>query len=300
MVVAGSVGSHVAQELVKNVVLKGVSSVLLVSLPTAGDSAGGDGDGGCIFPREAGDESDAAAVVRHARLLNPLVAVDVLAAGDAGVDVLAQHIAGAAQDTAAPCTVLAVVGHVGVAAAAVLDNACRARGGCPFVWVVCDASVSFMFTDFGAHYVYAAGGSSATLHFDSLADVWQTHHQRARDMQPAWEGGPRSRKGGAVASVSPLLHAVQRVLDADSSAIQTDAFDRQPGAPACRGGGGGSDALPRRQCPAVAAIMAGIVAQEAIKGITHKDMPIHNVALFDGRAIHASSVVSVAVPQVPQ
>lgn len=257
----------VAHELVKNLVLKGVARIVLLCMQPEEQKIPAEG---LLFASSEGAAENgkvAKEVASAAGALNPAVELCVASVA---------HVADApsvVRDT----SMVFLVNEASLETAVALDAICREEA-VPFAWILTGGFEAMLINDFGARHEYreerrvlSGEGTSTTeteersIAFCSLRSLWDTHKEPAE----AAAGGRKTRSRASPAARSAVFREQQAAVEA--------------GAPF---GGTRADVAPLN------AIVGGVGAQEAIKAMTGRDLPIHNVVLFDGRRLEAS-VVSV-------
>lgn len=278
----GACDGSLAGEIVKNVALQGVGAVTIL---TGGASDGAHRRFPAIFPVEARDGGPAdaiAALVEGASLLNASVHIrhDVL--GEVA-DAMA---------AIASASIVILLGGMALADAVAINCQCR-QAGTPFEWIQ-GGSTALLINDFGSAYAYVEERKSIvdgqavttsreeTLSFPSLEDVWRANLARCMHDEQSSSGNKRRITKAVPQPFSHLLAEHQRHIEASGLLSRTkDGGTGPEGATSC------AFAAP------VAAIIGAVASQEAIKAITGRDRPIHNVVLFDGRRMD-SAILSIA------
>lgn len=165
-----------------------------------------------------------------------------------------------------------------------LGEACR-KAAIPFQWLLTRVMQALLLSDLGPLHVYeeerkrvdsetrevTSEIESKSLAFVSLSELWSKH--RSAFAKTEGSDGCRISKARPV-SFSSAFDEIQNQIEAGKFFQQTEG-------------------KVLNEVPAVNAIMGAIAAQEAIKVITHKDLPIHNVVLFDGSTL-GSTIISVS------
>ena len=263
VVVAGHF-TGVAQELVKNLVLKGVGRVLLLSW--CNELPAGYSTEALLFPpeRTAGALSNtvlAAAIIQQAGPMNP------------SVDLAHKHVDLAnIESSVGEAAMLVLVNETRLDRAVGLNGICR-RLCIPFEWIVTRGMEALLINDLGSTHSYieevkktvngetTTESTSHTLDFATLPQLWEAHRETGKTWTP-----PRRATKSQPSSYSPKFAAWQDDLERVQNV---------------------------EECAPVNAIMGAIAAQEVIKVATGRDRPIHNVVLFEGSTLD-STIVSIS------
>jgi len=291
ILVLGSMTSA-AQELVKNLALKGVLAIVLVPVvdleaPLSGhDSAGSNTN---LF-RPAPGESVAEATARLASLLNPHVKISVSQACNSLESATADNIRRLISEEKPTFVVFATRHGEGVLSKNDLIDSHRLifasdeaslLAGAKFCWMHAERDVALLVNDFGPHHeFFVKGGSPQTVGFSSLRETWDAHIDKFE------HGGyvePKRLVKSVVYPASSAFLACQRAIETRQSMLSS--FRPVDSCDSCD-----QSEETSRECPAVGAIVGGLVAQEVVKGVTGKDLPIQNVLLFDGLTLESSII----------
>lgn len=270
-----------AQEVVKNLMLKGVRRIIILEWPTAeeGTFPRVDAAEGMLFKPDlaAHGESSSSAlaqtVVDQAADLNPTTELSHVTLESC--EAAEEYIRGAA--------VLILTNTQDAREAFALDAICR-RHGTALFWLLTRGYESVCWSSLGPDYAYCqetkkttAEGETMTetrqetLAFAPLPVAWERH----------WASGDqegrmtRKRRTGQPADFCPRLRAMQEQ-------IRQGEFWKDEGGRLV-------------ECAPVNSIVGGICTQEVVKVITGRDRPIHNVFLFDGKTLD-SRVISIGCP----
>lgn len=254
----------VAQELIKNLVLKGVAHVdmMLLSFLSSVEVP----TGGQLFASTLASPSDnehiAQAVCDAARILNPTV--------DISFRMIEQIERGDLNEV----SMLFLVGVADHMRAGEINIVCR-QAGVPFGWLLSNGFRALLFNDFGPSHTFieerkkreengeeSVERTEHSASFIPLAELWQKHQERMETYT-----APRRILKSIPLSCSSDLLAVQREMEESK----------------CFGDGS-------RELPPVSAILGAMAAQEAVKAITAKDRPLGQVVLFDGRTLDSQII----------
>jgi molybdopterin/thiamine biosynthesis adenylyltransferase len=248
-----------SQELVKNLVLKGVGRVVLLSwdeaaLPTVGAPL-------LLFPSPSGATNIqlSEAIVEQATMMNP------------SVEVCREHVDFAKVESILDgACMLVLVNEFSLEKSIRLDEICR-KLNVPFEWILTNGSDALFINDLH-NYTYTeekermVDGAPVnemknyTLNFPTLEELWMEHKLTGQNWQP-----PKRSIRSQPASYSQKFATWQ-----DNLEVITEL----------------------NECAPVNAIIGAISAQEVIKVATGRDRPIHNVVLFEGRTLQ-STILSI-------
>lgn len=168
-------------------------------------------------------------------------------------------------------------------AARALGEACR-RMAIPFQWLLTRAMQALLISDLGPLHVYeeerkrvdpetretVRETETKSIAFAPLSDLWSGHSAAAAKGR---DGNKRKTSRALPAVFSPVFGEIQKQIEGGKFFL--------------------GDGSVLDEVPAVNAIMGAIAAQEAVKVITGKDLPIHNVVLFDGTTLD-STIISIS------
>lgn len=276
--------SGIAHELVKNLALKGVGTIILLTWPMRGPSFDVSrllfqGHDRCGDPSPSPEEM-AKTIIAHAHELNPSVALR----HDHLTSIHEVTTGDYLTEGAGAISMFFLINEANYEASARrVGDACR-RAAIPFQWLLTHAMQAVLISDLGPLHVYEEERgrvepetgeviretTTKSVAFLQLSDLWRRHSTTVL----APESGSQRRPAKAdPVSFSPVFREIQR---------QVEANEFLPGS-----------GRVLDEVPAVNAIMGAIAAQEAVKVVTGKDLPIHNVVLFDGATLD-STIVSVS------
>lgn len=289
IVIAGFL-TGVAHELVKNLVLKGVGTIVLLTWPTQevsfdtprllfrGETRGEGASSSAHV--SSSSESMGMIIKEQAHGLNPSVT-------------LYHHHLTSAKEVISGGYLTKDMYNIGMfflinettyeGGARELGEACH-KEAIPFQWLLTRTMQALLISDLGPSHVYeeerrhvdpetgefTSEIETKTAAFISLDELWSKH--RLTSTTTVGGDGCKMSKVRPT-SFSSLFKEIQ-------GQIETGTFFPT-----------GDKVL--NEVPAVNAIMGAIAAQEAIKVVTHKDLPIHNVVLFDGSTL-GSTIISVS------
>lgn len=259
----------VSHELVKNLALKGVGKIVLFSWPQCELPADYVAASVLFQVERAEDERLCNAkmgetMVRQAAALNPSVELSFVRLEDASE--LARHLN---KDV----SILVLINERSPRAAQAVDAMCR-QVKVPFEWIITEDLQSMMINDFGDHYEYTnevkknvegetvTETSSHSLAYIPVAELWRKHGEMAVPRN-------RNKRKATVAAYSDQFRTWQSRLEEEDVANANIAENAS-----------------------VNAIVGAVSAQEVIKVVTGRDLPIHNVLLFNGDALE-STIISI-------
>ena len=251
----------VAQELVKNLVLKGVRRIILLlwseaSLPTAGNVVPL-----LLFPSSLGATNIqlSEAIVEQAGLMNPSVEICREYVDFTKVESILNG-----------ARMLVLVNELSLERSIHLDGICR-KLNIAFEWILTNGSDALLINDlhdytFTEERERIVEGETVnemknyTLNFPTIEALWIKHKVTGQTWQP-----PKRSTRSQPASYSPKFATWQDDLEAINESSE---------------------------CAPVNAIVGAIAAQEVIKVVTGRDQPIHNVVLFEGQTLQ-TTIISI-------
>lgn len=258
----------VCHELVKNLALKGFGRIVLVSW-TSCDLTANYSTSSILFQADFGAEGPsnlkmAETIIQQAHPLNPTVEFSHVAMED--FSQLADHLEHDA-------SIFVLVNERSPKVASSLNDLCRSCN-VAFEWIVTENMQSMIINDFGNVYEYTkeikknvqdeiiTETTCHSLSFLPISQVWQRHS----GMEPV----AGRKRAATVACYSEQFRLWQTRLEASGNDADITIVENA----------------------SVNAIIGAIAAQEVVKGVTRKDMPIHNIVLFNGDSLD-STVISI-------
>lgn len=270
MVLIGSL-TNASQEVIKNLALKGFSRIILMPLES---------NYSCEAPlcRKANESQSFPEAIRNlVSQLNhrvemkivPVVDKTPLGLGESVRNMLSMErpnfviLANAAQCPLGDTNLLTFAFSVDAASRAVSASFC---------WIVTEGDVALMMSDFGAsHSFFSSGETEDCVSFPTIEEGWK-NHEKVFKIETIKQ---RRISKSAVRHHSALFLKIKNAIETKKSLISAFRSDED---------------ILVRECPAVGAIMGGILAQEVVKSVTRKDLPINNVLIFDGMSLESEVI----------
>lgn len=258
-VIIGGQFTGVSHEIVKNLVLKGIGKIMLLTWGNESEAQSETLDtSSFLFRSEGSTNIDVArGIVSQASLMNPTV------------ELVHRHLDSFDKEAISGHSMFILVNEKLPLNIFQLDDICK-KMAVPFQYILTQGIEALVINSF-QDYQYTTEittmvdgeqvtkTTESTMEFTSIAELWRIHENT---LPPS----------GKVRRAIPGIHSqkfqnVQRAMNS-------------------------SEGISIGDHAAVNSVIGAISAQEAIKVVTRKDMPLHNVLLFDGNTLE-STVLSL-------
>ncbi|PJF17557.1 hypothetical protein PSACC_02671 [Paramicrosporidium saccamoebae] len=258
-VVIGGQFTGVAHEIVKNLVLKGIGKIMLLTWGNDSEAQSQTLDtSSFLFRPEGSTNLDIArGIVSQAALMNPTV------------ELVHRHLDSFDEEAISGHSMFILVNEKVPSNIFQLDDVCK-KMSVPFQYILTQKIEALVINSF-QDYKYTTEITTvvdgeqvkkmteSSMEFASVSELWRVHENTP----------PPS---GRVRRATPGIYS-QKFQNLQRAMISSEGINVGDHA-------------------AVNSVMGAISAQEAIKVVTRKDMPLHNVLLFDGSTLE-STVLSI-------